>query len=71
MTSSPDEVDVITTVMISRRLVYDGNRAKPGVHVNVVGLYVPDARELRSLRLIGLGCLCTTKKRYLPNQEIF
>ena len=41
-----DEADVITTVTISKTPVFDGKRVKPGAHVNGVGSYTPDAREL-------------------------
>lgn len=47
---SPDEAidgaDVITTVTISKTPVFDGKKVKPGAHVNGVGSYLPDAREL-------------------------
>lgn len=47
---SPEEAvegaDVITTVTTSSKPVFDGNRIKPGCHVNGVGSYTPVMREL-------------------------
>lgn len=49
-TSSPeeatDEADVITTVTTSESPVFDGKRIKYGAHVNGVGSYTPNKREL-------------------------
>jgi len=47
-----DDADVITTVTISKTPVFDGNKVKQGAHVNGVGSYTPDAREL-DFSLIG------------------
>ncbi len=41
-----DEADVITTVTISKTPVFNGARVKDGAHVNGVGSYTPNAREL-------------------------
>lgn len=41
-----DEADVVTTVTISSTPVFDGSRVKAGAHVNGVGSYTPNAREL-------------------------
>jgi len=38
--------DVITTVTTSAEPVFDGSRAEPGTHVNGVGSFTPDKREL-------------------------
>lgn len=47
---SPDEAvegaDIITTVTTSSKPVFDGNRIKPGCHVNGVGSYTPTMREI-------------------------
>lgn len=47
---NPDEAvegaDVITTVTTSSKPVFDGNRIKPGCHVNGVGSYTPSMREI-------------------------
>ncbi len=48
--SSPDEAidqaDVITTVTTSKTPVFCGKKVKGGTHVNGVGSYTPDRREL-------------------------
>jgi len=48
--SSPDdavaEADIVTTVTTTTKPVFDGRRLKKGVHVNGVGSYIPDRREL-------------------------
>ncbi len=41
-----DGADVITTVTTASRPVFDGTRVKPGAHVNGVGSFQPDMREL-------------------------
>jgi ornithine cyclodeaminase len=41
-----DQADVITTVTTSKTPVFDGRRVRPGAHVNGVGSYTPNAREL-------------------------
>jgi ornithine cyclodeaminase len=38
--------DVITTVTTSSKPVFDGNRIKPGCHINGVGSYTPTMREI-------------------------
>lgn len=38
--------DVITTVTTSSKPVFDGNRIKPGCHINGVGSYTPVMREI-------------------------
>ncbi len=47
---SPDEAvseaDIIVTATSSRTPVFDGRRLRPGVHVNAIGAFTPDAREL-------------------------
>lgn len=47
---SPDEAidgaDVVTTVTTSKDPVFDGARVKRGAHVNGVGSFTPDKREL-------------------------
>jgi ornithine cyclodeaminase/alanine dehydrogenase-like protein (mu-crystallin family) len=48
--SSPDAAvaaaDVVVTATSSRTPVFDGRRLRPGVHVNAIGAFTPDAREL-------------------------
>lgn len=41
-----DQADVITTVTTSKSPVFDGKRVREGAHVNGVGSYTPDRREL-------------------------
>jgi ornithine cyclodeaminase len=41
-----DGADVVTTVTTSANPVFDGKRVAPGTHVNGVGSFVPDMREL-------------------------
>ncbi|MFA0889844.1 MAG: ornithine cyclodeaminase family protein [Synergistales bacterium] len=41
-----DQADVITTVTTSKTPVFDGRRVRPGAHVNGLGSYTPNAREL-------------------------
>ncbi|GHV28915.1 ornithine cyclodeaminase [Synergistales bacterium] len=43
-----DGADVITTVTTAAEPVFDGRRLKEGAHVNGVGSYIPDRRELDS-----------------------
>ena len=53
----PEEVadaDVICTCTTSSQPLFDGDLLKPGAHVNAVGSYRPDARELDD-RAIGRG----------------
>lgn len=38
--------DIIVTATSSRTPVFDGRRLRPGVHVNAIGAFTPDAREL-------------------------
>jgi ornithine cyclodeaminase len=38
--------DIITTVTTSSSPVFDGDRVAPGTHVNGIGSYTPDKREL-------------------------
>lgn len=48
--ASPDaaiaDADVITTATIAKTPTFDGARVKDGAHVNGIGSYTPDAREL-------------------------
>ena len=41
-----DQADVITAVTTSKTPVFDGRRVREGAHVNGVGSYTPNAREL-------------------------
>ncbi len=41
-----DGADIITTVTTSRVPTFDGELVKEGAHVNGIGTYTPDAREL-------------------------
>ncbi|MDO9508042.1 MAG: ornithine cyclodeaminase family protein [Thermovirgaceae bacterium] len=41
-----DGADVITTVTTSSKPVFDGNRIKPGCHINGIGSYTPAMREI-------------------------
>lgn len=41
-----DQADVITSVTTSKTPVFDGKRVREGAHVNGVGSYTPNAREL-------------------------
>lgn len=38
--------DIIVTATSSRTPLFDGRRLRPGVHVNAIGAFTPDAREL-------------------------
>jgi ornithine cyclodeaminase len=40
------EADIIVTATSSRIPVFDGRRLRPGVHVNAIGTFTRDAREL-------------------------
>jgi ornithine cyclodeaminase/alanine dehydrogenase-like protein (mu-crystallin family) len=40
------EADIVCTCTTSARPVFDGTRLAAGAHVNAVGAYVPDAREI-------------------------
>ncbi len=40
------EADIITTVTTSKKPTFDGLSVKKGAHVNGIGSYTPDAREL-------------------------
>jgi ornithine cyclodeaminase len=40
------EADIITTVTTSKEPTFDGRLVKEGAHVNGIGSYTPDAREL-------------------------
>lgn len=48
--ASPDEAvdgaDVVTTVTTASEPVFDGSRIQPGAHINGVGSFTPDKREL-------------------------
>lgn len=41
-----DGADIITTATTSKEPVFDGSRVAPGAHVNAVGSFTPEAREL-------------------------
>jgi ornithine cyclodeaminase len=41
-----DGADIVTTVTTATTPVFDGRRLKEGAHVNGVGSYIPDRREL-------------------------
>jgi ornithine cyclodeaminase len=41
-----DGADIITTVTTSKEPTFDGSMVKEGAHVNGIGSYTPDAREL-------------------------
>ncbi|MDL2298442.1 ornithine cyclodeaminase family protein [Synergistaceae bacterium OttesenSCG-928-D05] len=41
-----DNADVITTVTTSAEPVFDGEKIKPGAHINAVGVFLPHKREL-------------------------
>lgn len=41
-----DGADIITTVTTSPRPTFDPSKVKPGAHINGVGSYTPDKREL-------------------------
>lgn len=45
--------DVITTVTTSSTPVFDGRKVSPGVHVNGIGSYTPDKRELDEALILG------------------
>jgi ornithine cyclodeaminase/alanine dehydrogenase-like protein (mu-crystallin family) len=40
------EADVICTCTTSRTPVFDGRRLRPGTHLNLVGAFQPDTREV-------------------------
>lgn len=42
------EADIIYCATTSRAPLFDGNDVKPGTHVNAVGTFTPDAREVDS-----------------------
>ncbi len=44
--------DIIATASTSRTPVFDGGTLKKGVHVNAVGSYTPDTRELDDLTIV-------------------
>jgi len=54
--ASPERItgmcDIIATASTSRTPVFDGGALKKGVHVNAVGSYTPDARELDDLTIV-------------------
>jgi len=41
-----EDADIVTTVTTSPKPVFDGNRIKPGCHINGVGSYTPSMREI-------------------------
>ena len=41
-----DNADVITTVTTSAQPTFDGRKVKKGAHINAVGVFTPDKREL-------------------------
>jgi len=48
-TSNPDELlesDIICTATSSPTPLFDGNKLKPGTHINNIGSHTPNAREL-------------------------
>jgi alanine dehydrogenase len=48
-TTSPDEAldaDIICTASSSAAPLFDGNKIKPGTHINGIGSHTPNAREL-------------------------
>lgn len=53
--SSPDEAiaaaDIVCTATISATPVFDGSQLRPGMHINAVGSYRPDMREVDATTL--------------------
>lgn len=45
------DADVITTVTRSREPVFDGHLLKDGAHINAIGCFTPDTRELDDITL--------------------
>ncbi|MBN1332195.1 MAG: ornithine cyclodeaminase family protein [Synergistales bacterium] len=58
-----DNADVITTVTTSPVPVFEGSWVKPGAHVNAVGSYTPEKRELPSELISRAG------KIFVDNME--
>ena len=58
-----EDADVITTVTTSPLPVFEGAWVKPGAHVNAVGSYTPDKRELPSELIARAG------KIFVDNME--
>lgn len=56
------DVDIITTVTTSKKPVFDGKKAKKGVHVNSVGSYTPDMEETPPELLIRADKIFTDTK---------
>jgi ornithine cyclodeaminase len=62
---------VITTVTTSATPVFSNDDIKPGCHINGVGSYTPDKRELPTELLRRAGrILSTTVKQFFQKQEI-
>ncbi len=52
-----DGADVITTVTTSREPVFEGDRIKPGCHINGIGAYTPSMREIPADILQRAACV--------------
>jgi ornithine cyclodeaminase len=53
--------DIICTCTTSRTPLFDGGQVGPGVHVNVIGAYRPDMREVDGTLLAGARVVVETR----------
>ncbi len=51
------EADVITTVTKARTPLFDGDRLRPGTHINAIGSALPHAREIDGNTVKRAGCV--------------
>ena len=69
--------DVLVTVTTSREPVFDGRDLRPGTHVNAVGAYTPDTRELDDVTMTRArivvdtyeGCMAEAGDLLIPMKE--
>jgi alanine dehydrogenase len=81
ITNSPREVvmesDILVTVTTSSKPVFDGKDLRPGTHINAVGAYTPEMREVdevtvRSARIVVdtyEGCMAEAGDLLIPIKE--
>ena len=78
---SPREVvtqsDILVTVTTSREPVFDGRDLRPGTHINAVGAFTPDTRELDDVTVTQArvvvdtyeGCMAEAGDLLIPMRE--
>jgi ornithine cyclodeaminase/alanine dehydrogenase-like protein (mu-crystallin family) len=65
-----EEADVVCTCTTASSALFDGTRLRPGTHINAVGAYRPDARELDDATIARSKVFVEVKEALLETGDL-